>query len=90
NQDISAGILIGSNITNPLLGIGLGAVISTYTVPNVITFFDLPIKIATAMLLLYFLIRHEDLKKKSASILILLFICFIILRQVLFGVDVVG
>ncbi len=33
-KDISAGLLIGSNVTNPLLGIGLGAMISTYTLPD--------------------------------------------------------
>ena len=35
-REISAGILIGSNITNPLLAAGLGAAISGYTVPVVL------------------------------------------------------
>ena len=33
---MSAGILLGSNVTNPMFAVGLGAIISTYTVPGVI------------------------------------------------------
>jgi cation:H+ antiporter len=87
NQDISAGILIGSNITNPLFGIGLGAVISTYTVPTVITLYDLPIKLATAGLLYYFLMKSKRLAKSHAFVLIGLFILYIIVRQIYFPLD---
>ncbi len=86
-KDISAGILIGSNITNPLFGIGLGALISTYTIPNVIAYYDLPIKIATAGLLYFFLMRGRDLRKYEAIILIVLFFAYIVVRNVLFPVD---
>lgn len=86
-QDISAGILIGSNITNPLFGIGFGALISTYTVPNVVVFYDLPIKIITAFIILFFLLRNEQLNKWEAVVLIALFIVYVLLRNSLFPVD---
>ena len=86
-KGMSAGILIGSNITNPLFGIGLGALISTYTVPNVIMFYDLPVKIATAFLIYYFLWKRKDLTKKESIILISLFIIYLVVRQIYFPVD---
>lgn len=86
-KGISAGILIGSNITNPLFGIGLGALISSYTVPNVVVFFDLPVKILTAVLLYYFLMRNEKLNRWEAVILIITFAIYLIIRQIYFPVD---
>jgi len=86
-KDISAGILIGSNITNPLLGIGLGALISTYTVPNVVVFYDLPFKIATAFLIYYFLMKGKDLTKREGILLIVLFFTYLFVREIFFPAD---
>ena len=86
-KDISAGILLGSNITNPMMGIGIGAMISGYTVPNVLIFLDLPVKICTGVLIYYFLHKHQDMKKKHSLILIGIFITYLILRKFLFPVD---
>jgi cation:H+ antiporter len=85
---VSAGILIGSNITNPMFALGLGALISTYTVPNVAVLFDLPFKIVTAFILLAFLWKGK-LKKRNAAILVFFYILYLILRQTIFPVDVV-
>ncbi len=89
-KDISAGVLIGSNITNPLFALGLGAMISTYTVPQVVIIYDLPIKIATAVLLYYFLYTHEELQKDEATLMMILFFVYLILRQDLFPADLLG
>jgi cation:H+ antiporter len=86
-RDISAGILIGSNITNPLFGAGLGALISSYTVPAVIMVYDLPVKIATGALLFIFLWRHENLSHREALILLALYIGYALLRAVFFPAD---
>lgn len=86
-RDISAGILIGSNITNPLFGAGLGALISGYTVPAVIMVYDLPVKIATGVLLFVFLWRHGNLGRRDALILLALYIGYALLRAVFFPVD---
>ena len=86
-RDISAGILIGSNITNPLFGAGLGALISGYTVPAVIVVYDLPVKIATGALLFVFLWRRENLSHREALILLALYIGYALLRAVFFPVD---
>ncbi|MBW3018322.1 hypothetical protein KY325_04125, partial [Candidatus Woesearchaeota archaeon] len=84
---ISAGILIGSNITNPMLALGLGAIISTYTVPKVIFAYDLPFKIGTALLILLFLWKGR-LKKKYAVALIALYIIYLIFRELYFPADI--
>ena len=86
-KDISAGILIGSSITNPLLALGLGALISSFAVPNVIILYDLPVKIATALLIYFFLLRKQNLSKKEALILMAIFLIYIIVRKIYFPVD---
>jgi cation:H+ antiporter len=87
NKEMSAGVLIGSNITNPTFALGLGALISTYAVPKVVVWYDLPVKIATALLIFYFLWNDKKLGKKEAIILITLFIAYLVIRNICFPVD---
>jgi cation:H+ antiporter len=86
-REISAGILIGSNITNPLLGAGLGALISGYSVPSVIVTYDLPAKILTGALLYVFLWRRADLSRAEAILLIALYFAYAVLRAMFFPAD---
>jgi cation:H+ antiporter len=86
-KGISAGVLIGSNVTNPLMGLGLGAMISGYAIPKVTMFYDLPFKIGIAGLLFWFLWRNEKLNKWEAFVLIGIFITYLVLRNFLFPVD---
>jgi cation:H+ antiporter len=86
-KDISAGVLIGSNVTNPLLGLGIGALISGYAIPNVTRFYDLPFKIGIALVIFAFLWKNEELRKWQAFLLIGLFIAYLLFRQMFFPVD---
>jgi cation:H+ antiporter len=86
-RDISAGILIGSNITNPLLGAGLGAAVSTYAVPPVIVVYDLPVKIASGALLYLLLWRRPHMGRHSAVALILVYLGYLACRQLFFPSD---
>lgn len=86
-RDISAGILIGSNITNPLLGVGLGAAISGYTAPTVTVLYDLPVKVATGVLLYVFLRRRGGLGRPEALALIVAYLAYLGLRPLLFPED---
>jgi len=86
-REISAGILIGSNITNPLLGAGLGALISGYTAPTAIVFYDLPAKILTGALLYVFLWRRQDLSRAEAVVLMALYFTYAAARGFLFPAD---
>ncbi len=87
-EKISAGVLIGSNITNPMFALGLGALISTYTVPNVVIWYDLPVKIVTALLILWFLWKGK-LAKRNAAILLILYFAYLIVRNIYFPTDII-
>lgn len=80
---ISIGTLIGSNITNPLLAIGGGALISTYWVPPPLIYWDLAMEtITAALLLLYLLFKKEPghLGKAGAFYLIGLYVFYLVIR----------
>lgn len=61
SEGISLGTLIGSNITNPLLAIGSGALISTYAVPRPLVLWDLPFDAASASLLIIYLFSRKKI-----------------------------
>jgi cation:H+ antiporter len=60
-EGLSLGTLIGSNITNPLMGIGIGAAISSYTVPRPLLLWDLPFQIGTAVVLVTYLWNKQKI-----------------------------
>lgn len=86
---ISLGTLIGSNVTNPLLGYGIGALLSTYWVPRPLVLFDLPTETVTAAVLLAYVLFISDRKlgRKGGVILILMYIAYVIIRFMFFAVD---
>ena len=86
-KEMSAGILIGSNITNPLLGVGLGGMISSYTVPPVVLWYDLPIKIATGGFLYYVFYQHQRIRRLESASLLATYVLYILLRHQLFPAD---
>lgn len=85
---ISLGTLIGSNITNPLLAIGLGGLISTYYVPRPLIYWDLPMEtITAAMLLIYLMFSKNKLGKGGAIYLMCLYAAYVFVRIMLFNFD---
>jgi cation:H+ antiporter len=85
---MSLGTLVGSNITNPLVGIGGGALISTYAVPKPLIFWDLPWETLTGMILWFILLIRKGRLGKAESIYLMVMYCvFIIMRAVLFKTD---
>lgn len=86
---IALGTLIGSNITNPLLAIGLGSILSTYWVPRPLVLWDLPMETFTAAMLLGYLLFVSDRKLgyKGALYLIGLYLFYVIVRFMYFAVD---
>jgi cation:H+ antiporter len=88
DSGIPLGTLVGSNITNPLVAIGGGAIISTYLVPRPLVFWDLPWETITGALLWVILwLNKGKLGKWGAFYLIGLYIVYITLRMVFFSVD---
>lgn len=88
DSGISLGTLVGSNITNPLVAIGGGAIISTYWVPRPLVFWDLPWETITgAILWVVLYLNKGKLGKWTAYYLIGLYFIYITLRMIFFSVD---
>lgn len=85
---ISLGTLIGSNIVNPLVGIGAGAMLSTYWAPRPFVLWDLPWQ-ALGGALLWAMIRWRKgrLTKVGALYLFVLYLVYLIGRALLFPTD---
>ena len=85
---ISLGTLVGSNITNPLVAIGGGALVSTYWVPRPLIVWDLPWETVTgAILALILWFRAGRLSKGTAIYLVGLYAFYIATRALFFAVD---
>lgn len=79
-EDMSIGVLIGSNITNPMLGIGIGALISTYTISESLLWLDLPFWFFTSVVVLLFFWRNLKIEKKEAIIMMGFYLAYILLK----------
>jgi len=88
DSGISLGTLVGSNITNPLVAIGGGALISRYWVPGPLVYWDLPWETITgAILWIVLWFNKGKLGKWSAYYLIALYFIYITFRMIFFSVD---
>ena len=86
-KGISLGTLIGSNITNPLLSLGAGAVISGFSFNRSLLMFDLPfwaLTIIVVMMMLKKNMRVDTREKKHGLILIGLYFLFVVMKLVFF------
>ncbi len=85
---IPLGTLVGSNITNPLVAIGLGSLMSTYWVPGPLVLWDLPWETVTGLILWAIIwFSKGKLGKWAGFYLIGLYIVYILLRSLFFAVD---
>lgn len=85
---IPLGTLIGSNITNPLVAIGGGALVSTYWVPRPLVVWDLPWATLTGIALFAIAwFRKGKLGRGGAIYLMVLYFVYLILRATLFRSD---
>ena len=75
--DIAIGNIIGSNIADPLLSLGIGASIASYTIPPKILFFEFPFWAAISVIFLLMLWDNDDLDRYEGMILITLYCLFI-------------
>jgi cation:H+ antiporter len=85
---IPLGTLIGSNITNPLVAIGGGAIISTYWVPRPLVAWDLPWETITGAILWGILWFNKGRAgRKTAIYLTVLYFIYLSMRVIFFGQD---
>jgi cation:H+ antiporter len=84
--NVALGTLIGSNIVNPLVGIGAGGALSTYYVPSAVIFWDLPFKLVVGAGLLGWTLywRDGELGRREGAYLLGLYFVFVAGRLLLF------
>lgn len=77
SSGLSLGTLIGSNITNPMLALGLGALISRYELDFAIVYIDIPYLFVVSLIGLWFFWTDLTLKKWEAVILVAFYFLFL-------------
>ncbi|MDG5776378.1 hypothetical protein VB773_07865 [Haloarculaceae archaeon H-GB2-1] len=84
--NVALGTLVGSNVVNPLVGIGLGGVISTYFVPPAVVYWDLPFKILAAVGLVVYatVVSDRAFTRREGVYMIVLYFVFLTTRLLLF------
>lgn len=84
NAGMSLGTLVGSNITNPLMALGIGAIISTYAVDSTILWYDIPFWFIISVIPIALMWRKKMLTKKAGIFLMLAYVAFVAFRIWLF------
>ncbi len=77
---LSVGNLIGSNIFDMLIPIGMGATISELKIEKNLIFFDLPFLFVLSFMVLFFFYKKKGLQKIEAAILVGLFVLYTTLK----------
>jgi cation:H+ antiporter len=87
DSEICLGVLIGSNITDPLFALGLGAAISGFEFGRNLLIFDLPFWALSTLLVIMLLsknMRIEKHEKKQGLVLLGLYVLFVLMKFVFF------
>lgn len=79
---LSVGNLIGSNIFDMLIPVGIGASISELKIEKTLVLFDLPFLLILSFIVLFFFYKKKGLQKIEAVILIGLFVLYAALKIV--------
>ncbi|MBW3012264.1 calcium/sodium antiporter [Candidatus Woesearchaeota archaeon] len=82
SAELSLGNLIGSNIINILIALGIGAAISGFIVSKPVIMFDMVFLIVASAIPLLILFEHAAITRRESGILILLYALFLYLKIV--------
>ncbi|MCE9537977.1 MAG: sodium:calcium antiporter, partial [Bacteroidetes bacterium] len=77
---MSVGNVIGSNIFDGLIPIGLGGIISTTNMERNLLNFDLPVLLAVTLLVLIFLRTKRGISKPEGVALIVIYLSYIAIK----------
>ncbi len=80
SSGLSVGNLIGSNIVDILLALGLSATIGGWKVPHSIITFDLPFLMVTSVIIILFLLTQKKLERKESFLILALYGGYIMLK----------
>jgi len=87
NPYLGLGTVIGSNVVNPLVGIGGGGAISTYLVPKSLLYWDLPFKFFVGLLLLVwiYVIKNRRAGRAEGIIMVVCYFLYLSIRVMFFA-----
>jgi len=80
SSGLSVGNLIGSNIIDILLALGLSATIGGWKIPRNIITFDLPFLMVTSVIIILFLLTRKKLERKESFLVLALYYGYIMLK----------
>lgn len=81
---LSIGNLIGSNITDPLLSLGLGSSLAGFSVAKQTLIFVIPFWLVGTLIALLLLFNHVNLNRKESGVLILFYLLFLYIQFFIF------
>ena len=81
-RELSVGNLLGSNIVNTLLALGLGATISDWEIDRRMATFDLPYLLFVMIISVLFMFSRKKLERKESLLMIALYTVYISLKLI--------
>ena len=86
SESLSLGVLIGSNITNPMMALGLGAMITDNPISQGIVNFDIPFWFVVSAGLLLLFQRNKKLTKFGAALMLGSYILYALYKTYSVGI----
>ena len=83
--NVAAGTLVGSNVVNPLVAVGLGGAASTYRVPPSVVRWDLPFKLLAGVAFLARVTHNGGrIGRRDGSALVVAYFLYVVGRLLLY------
>ncbi len=83
--NVAVGTLVGSNVVNPLVAVGLGGVVSTYRVPPAVVWWDLPFKLLAGIAFLAWITYNDGrVGRRDGTVLLVAYFAYVVGRLLLY------
>ena len=81
-KNLAISNLVGSNVVDILLALGLGATISSWKVDRHVALFDLPFLLFTMVIVVLFMLSRRKLERKESLLMIALYVVYVSLKLI--------